>query len=170
MRGCVQVYTGDGKGKTTAAVGLSVRAVGAGLRVFFAQFIKTRESSEFAALASLGGHFCLRRFGRGFIRGTPSQDDIMAAQAGLLEAKGAMLSNSYDIVVLDEINVAVSLGLLLSEEIVQLIKDRPECVELILTGRGAPEDIIAAADLVTELREIKHYYHKGIKAREGIEY
>ncbi|MBF0556247.1 MAG: cob(I)yrinic acid a,c-diamide adenosyltransferase, partial [Nitrospirae bacterium] len=148
----------------------SLRAIGAGLRVFFAQFIKEMESSEFAAFAAFGGCFCLRRFGRGFIRGAPSQDDITAARAGLLEAREAMLSRLYDIVVLDEINVAVSLGLLPSEDIAGFIKERPECVELILTGRGAPDDIIAAADLVTELGEIKHYYHKGIKARKGIEY
>jgi cob(I)alamin adenosyltransferase len=170
VKGQVQVYTGDGKGKTTAAIGLSVRAIGAGLSVFFAQFVKSRESSEFGALAALGGRFCLRRFGRGFIHGTPSRADIEAALAGLSETREAMLSLSYDIVVLDEVNVAVSLGLISSGDIVDLIKDRPDSVELVLTGRGAHEDIIAAAGLVTELKEIKHYYRQGLKARKGIEY
>ncbi|KWT83679.1 cob(I)yrinic acid a,c-diamide adenosyltransferase [Candidatus Magnetominusculus xianensis] len=168
--GKVQVYTGDGKGKTTAAVGLSVRALGAGLRVFFAQFIKSRESSEFTALAAFGERFCLRRFGMGFVWGAPSQEDKDAAQAGLLQARESMLSSTYDIVVLDEINVAISCGLISSKDIVELIKDRPDGVELVLTGRGAPEEITAAADLVTELKEIKHYYHSGVKARKGIEY
>ncbi|MBF0456533.1 MAG: cob(I)yrinic acid a,c-diamide adenosyltransferase [Nitrospirae bacterium] len=170
MSGRIHVYTGDGKGKTTAAVGLSVRALGAGLRVFFAQFIKAAESSEFAALEAFGGRFCLRRFGMGFIRSAPSQADIDAARAGLTETRDAMLSHSYDIVVLDEINVAVSLGLISSGAIAGLIKDRPEDIELVLTGRGASEEIIAAADLVTELKEIKHYYRNGTKARKGIEY
>ncbi|MCG6551718.1 MAG: cob(I)yrinic acid a,c-diamide adenosyltransferase [Candidatus Magnetominusculus sp. LBB02] len=168
--GLVQVYTGNGKGKTTAAVGLSVRALGAGLRVFFAQFIKMRESSEFAALAAFEGRFCLRRFGRGFVQKPPAQDDIDAARAGLAESTEAIFSQSYDIVVLDEINVAVNLGLIALEDIVQLIKDRPKAVELILTGRGAPHELIDAADLVTALQEVKHYYNNGIKARKGIEF
>ncbi|MBF0319593.1 MAG: cob(I)yrinic acid a,c-diamide adenosyltransferase [Nitrospirae bacterium] len=170
FKGQVQVYTGDGKGKTTAAVGLSARALGAGLRVYFAQFIKSRESSEFAALETFGERFRLRRFGRGFIRGVPSKKDIEAARAGFIETRDAMLSGSYDIVVLDEINVAVSLGLISSENIVALIKDRPDGVELVLTGRNAHEAIIAAADLVTQATLIKHYYQKGLQAREGIEY
>ncbi|MBF0515696.1 MAG: cob(I)yrinic acid a,c-diamide adenosyltransferase [Nitrospirae bacterium] len=170
LKGQVQVYTGDGKGKTTAAVGLSVRVLGAGGSVFFAQFIKARQSSEFAALESFGGRFCLRRFGRGFVRGAPSKEDIDAARAGLHHTREAMLCRCYDIVVLDEINGAVSAGLILPEEIIQLIKDRPDNVELVLTGRGAHADIVAAADLVTELKEIKHYYHKGVMARKGIEY
>jgi cob(I)alamin adenosyltransferase len=169
-RGCTQVYTGDGKGKTTAALGLAVRAAGAGLRAFVGQFSKTAATSDAAGLALLGGRVTLRTFGRkGFVVGPPRRVDIEAAAEGLREARAALTSGGYDVVVLDEALVAAHLGLIRVEDVLELIAARPAGVELVLTGRRADPGVIAAADLVTEMREIKHYYAAGMPARVGIE-
>ena len=169
-QGFTHVYTGNGKGKTTAAVGLAVRAAGAGLRVFIGQFIKGAESSEIAALRRLGAGMTLRQFGcGGFIYGKPSDADIRAAVAGLSEAQSVLASGNCELVILDEVNVAVDLGLFPVERVLALIDRKPPHVELVLTGRNAPAPIIAAADLVTEMRELKHYFTAGAPARRGIE-
>lgn len=171
-KGYVQVYTGDGKGKTTAAVGLVIRALGAGMRVFFAQFIKGGRYSEIDMLERVAEHNSLvcRQYGEGcFILREAQESDRAAARRGLEEARSALKSEEYDLVVLDEANVAAKLGLISDEDLLSLIDDRPECVELVFTGRGASEALIARADLVTEMREIKHYYKKGVTARRGIE-
>lgn len=169
----VQVYTGDGKGKTTAAVGLCLRALGAGLAVYIGQFIKAKPSSEITGLlaaVSPTGRLTARQFGLGrFPPGAPSKEDVDAARAGLAEAREATLSSEYDLVVLDEACVAVARGLVSESEILGLMADRPRTVELVLTGRYATRKIIDAADLVTEMREVKHYAASGAPARAGME-
>lgn len=170
MTGYVQVYTGDGKGKTTAALGLALRAAGAGIKVFLARFLKTGDSSELAALDRFADLVTVRSYGRaGFIRGEPGPEDIERARAGFAEVRDAVASGAYPLVILDEVNVAVALGLIAAEEVLALIEERPGHVELVLTGRRADERIIARADLATEMREVKHYFQKGVSARKGID-
>jgi cob(I)alamin adenosyltransferase len=168
-KGYVQVYTGNGKGKTTAALGLALRAAGAGLKVFIAQFIKEERCSEHLMLERFGEMITYRQYGRGLIRSTPGEEDIAGAREGMREITEVVRSGSYDVVILDEINVAVSLGLISVEEILGLIRGKPAAVELVLTGRNAHDAVMEEADLVTEMREIKHYYEKGVQARRGIE-
>ncbi len=169
-KGYVQVYTGHGKGKTTAALGLAVRAAGAGLRTFIAQFIKKRKCSEHVLLEELSDRITIEQFGRGLIIGRkPSRADIQAAREGYERVKEAMLSKEYDLLILDEANVATHYGLLQVQELLDLIELKPASVELVITGRHADAKVMAAADLVTEMREIRHYHEKGVKARRGIE-
>ncbi len=168
--GLVQVYTGDGKGKTTAALGLALRAVGAGLRVFIGQFAKGMHYSELDALPMLGDQVTCRQFGRRmFITGEPRPEDMEAARAGLAEARAALCSGEYDVVILDEGNIAVYLGLLSVVDLLAAIEERAPGVEVIITGRRAHPGIMEKADLVTEMREVKHYYKTGVGARKGIE-
>jgi len=169
-RGYVQVYTGDGKGKTTAAVGLAVRAAGAGLRTFFAQFIKAERSGEIDVLERLGDRVICRRYGGGsWLRGKPGEEDVMRARAGLEEVRQAVSSGEYGLVVLDEADMAVWFQLLAVDDLLALIDVKPERTELVFTGRRADPRLIARADLVTEMREVKHYYRQGVLARRGIE-
>ena len=169
-KGYVQVYTGDGKGKTTAAFGLALRAAGYDLQVFIAQFIKGRRYSEIKSLEKLKDNITVKQYGRGFfIRKKPCDEDIKAAKAGLEEIKELLASGKYDLVILDEINIAVYFKLLSVEDILDLIDLKPDDVELVLTGRKVDPKVIEKADLVTEMREIKHYYNNGIVARSGIE-
>ena len=170
MQGFVQVYTGDGKGKTTAALGLALRAAGAGLRVYFGQFIKNADYSEIKALARFADCITVRQFGRGcFLLTEPAPEDRAAARRALEGLSEALTSGDYDLVIADEANVAVTLGLIEANDLVSLIDLRPEQVELVLTGRGAPEAVLARADLVTEMRCVRHYYDRGVLARPGIE-
>ena len=170
MQGFVQVYTGDGKGKTTAALGLALRAAGAGLRIYFGQFIKNADYSEIKALARFADCITVRQFGRGcFLLTEPAPEDRAAARRGLDNVRQALVSGDYDLVIADEANVAVALGLIEPEDLVALIDLRPEQVELVLTGRGAPDAVLARADLVTEMRCVRHYYDRGVLARQGIE-
>ncbi len=169
-KGYIQVYTGDGKGKTTASLGLALRAAGAGLRVFIGQFIKAEECSEHKALERFSDLISVRRFGLGLcITKKPTEADAAAARGGLGVAEDALLSRLYDVVVLDEINVAVHLGLIGVDDVLRLMQEKPHDVELVLTGRYANEQVIAGADLVTEMRSVKHYFEKGVKARRGVE-
>ncbi len=169
-RGYVHVYTGDGKGKTTASLGLTVRAIGAGLRVFIGQFIKGMHYSEIQALERFGDAVTVRQFGRGcFIYDAPSAEDIRLAEEGLDEVRQVLAAGAHRLVILDEANVAVTAGLLPVERLLELIETKPPNVELVLTGRGADARVIEKADLVTELREIKHYYDTGVTGRKGIE-
>ena len=169
-KGYLQVYTGDGKGKTTAAIGLAVRAMGAGMKVLFAQFLKKGDFSEINALRRFGDQIKIIQFGSGkFVRGRPKNADFQRAQQGLKDIEKYMSSGRYDLVVLDEANVALHLGLLPLEDMLCFISRRPPWVELVLTGRNAPEEIKNAADLVSECRLVKHYFSRGIKARIGIE-
>jgi len=170
--GRVQVYTGDGKGKTTAAAGLAVRAAAAGLRVLIGQFLKPGDSGEMRALAAaFPGMIDVRGFGSGrFVRGTPSAEDVALARRGLEELREALASGDYGLVVADEASGAVAAGLLSEAELMGLLAARPAHVELVITGRDAPSALTAAADLVTEMRCVKHYFPSGTKARRGIEH
>ena len=170
MRGYVQLYTGDGKGKTTAAIGLAVRAAGAGLRVFFGQFMKSGHYNEIASLQKLAPQIDVRQFGHEeFVTGKPSLRDITMAREGLDAAREATTGGAYDLVILDEALVANFFHLFEAEELLELIAQKPEAVELVLTGRRADPRLIEAADLVTEMRLVKHYYDQGVSARNGIE-
>jgi cob(I)alamin adenosyltransferase len=171
-KGCIQVYTGNGKGKTTAALGLALRAAGAGLKVFVAQFIKKKRCSEHNIIRSrLADLITVKQFGQGLIlKRTTTNSDMKAAQKGLAEIRKTIASNEYDVVILDEVNVAVHYHLIGLTDLIDLMEKKPESVELIITGRYADAKVIAKADLVTEMREIRHYKEKGTKARRGIEY
>ena len=170
MQGFVQIYTGDGKGKTTAALGLALRAAGAGLRVYFGQFIKNGDYSELQALARFADCITIRQFGLGrFVGRKPAPEDREAAGQGLQEIRRALVSGAYDLVIGDEANVAASRGLIEEADLLALIDLRPPQVELVLTGRGAPAVVLARADLVTEMRAVRHYYDRGVAARVGIE-
>ena len=170
MKGYVQVYTGNGKGKTTAALGLSLRAAGAGLNVYIAQFIKMGDYSELKALEKFSGQITIEQFGLGhFIKGDPSPADIEAAQKGLKKVKTALAEGIHQVVIMEEANVAASLGLIPLDDLIDIIRTKPDNVELVITGRSAHKKIIDLADLVTEMKEIKHYYQNGVPARKGIE-
>lgn len=170
-QGFVHCYTGGGKGKTTAALGLALRAAGAGLSVFIIQFAKGTETSEIKALRKFPKNIMVRRFGtRAFIKKAPSTIDRMQAARGLAMVKKVIASGRYDLVILDEVCGACHAQIIPTGEIVAIVKERPRAVEVVLTGRHAPKEFIEAADLVTEFREIKHYFSRGIQARKGIEY
>ncbi|MCL2701513.1 MAG: cob(I)yrinic acid a,c-diamide adenosyltransferase [Phycisphaerae bacterium] len=169
-RGMVHVYTGEGKGKTTASIGLAVRAAGAGLNVFFAQFLKGQPTSELAMLARLSDRIMVRRFGgHEFVRDGGTAVDAAEAARGLATATEAITSGRYGLIVLDEINLAVATGLLDVTDVLAMIDLVPPTTTLVLTGRYATDAVIRSADLVTEMREIKHYYHSGVPACAGIE-
>ena len=167
-KGYVQVYTGNGKGKTTAAIGLSTRAAGAGLKVSFIQFMKGQYTSELESFKKLGIEFY--QGGRPeFIIGKAKKEDIEAAEKTLELAREKATSGKYDVVVLDEVNVAIYLGLVSEGDILKLIEGKSDGTELVLTGRYATQKIMDKADLVTEMREIKHYFNAGVQERVGIE-
>lgn len=171
-RGLVQVYTGNGKGKTTASVGLALRAIGRGFNVCMVQFMKGGEPyGEHAAAEVLSPNFTIHRTGRdGWVfKDRLDPLDISEARRGLELAWLAIRSGDYDLVILDEINGAAWFGLVTVDEILDLVRDKPHGVELILTGRSAHESVVEAADLVTEMREVKHYFAAGVGARVGIE-
>ncbi len=170
MKGYVQVYTGNGKGKTTAALGLSVRAAGAGLKIFIAQFLKMGDYSEIKALERFSELITIEQYGLGhFIKGKPSEDDIDSARKGIEKIYSILNLDVYDMLILEEANVAVACGLFSVETLADIISRKPDNMELVITGRGAHEKIMAIADLVTEMKEIKHYFQKGVSARKGIE-
>ncbi len=166
----IQVYTGNGKGKTTAAFGQALRAAGAGLKVFIGQFIKGNVYSELKAARKIK-NIKIEQFGRGcFIEKEPVKKDIELAKNGLRRTRKVISTGVYDMVILDEINVALSLKLLKLEDVINIIRKTPKKTELILTGRNAHPQILKIADLVSEMKNIKHYYKNGVKARRGIEY
>ena len=169
----IQVYTGDGKGKTTAALGLCFRAAGHGLRsvVFF--FMKGFiEYGELGAAQRMGGLVEVVQCGRAsFVdRENPDPVDVRMAQEGLEKARRAVSSGDYDIVVLDELNVALDFELLPIDGVLELLAEAPEDLEIVITGRGAAPEVIEKADLVTEMRELKHYHRRGARARKGFEF
>ncbi len=169
-KGYIHLYTGTGKGKTTAAIGLAVRAAGAGLHVFIGQFVKGMHYSELDALERFKDNITIKQYGRGcFIRNKPVPEDIQAAREGLAEIEAVLQSGEYDVVVLDEANIALHFRLFSLKELVRCLKSRKAHVEVIITGRHAPQELIDVADLVTDMVEVKHYYQKGIQARKGIE-
>jgi len=171
-KGLVQIFTGNGKGKTTAALGTILRATGHGLKVFIVFFMKgDYEYGEFNTLPKLPN---IEIFKSGFRQFTDplniKPEEKEQAKSALAAARKAILSGSYDLVVLDEVNVALEYNLIELDEVVKLIEDKPPRVELILTGRYADNGLIEMADLVTEMVKVKHPFDKGIKARKGIEY
>ena len=171
QRGLIQIYTGEGKGKTTAALGMALRATGAGLKIYIGQFIKRGEFSEIKALRRLSPKVVVRQYGGGrFIKGKPAASDIQRARAGLHDLAKALAGGKYDVVIADEINCAVKAGLIAVRELSALLDKKPASVELVLTGRNAPASIMRRADLVTEMRKIKHPFDKGTAGRKGIEY
>lgn len=170
MKGYIQIYTGNGKGKTTASIGLTLRAVGAEKKVFFAQFVKGQKYSEIKVLERFAPSVIVKQYGLNcFIRKAPTQADIDAARGGLEEVSAIIKSGQYDIVVLDEANIAIFYNLFSAQELIDVLKQKPDSTEIIITGRYAVPELIEIADLVTEMREVKHYYTKGVQARLGIE-
>jgi len=170
--GLVQVYTGDGKGKTTAALGLALRAAGWGYHTFIGQFMKGRDYGELHSVPLLSPYVTIEQFGAaGFVhvKGATAEDMAMAEE-GLRRIREAVASADYQIVVMDEICVAIFFRLVSTGDVLDIIRGRPPGVELVLTGRRAPQEILDAADLVTEMVEVKHPYRRGIRARRGIEH
>ena len=170
-KGFIQIYTGYGKGKTTAAIGLGIRATGEGLKVYMIQFMKGRKYSEISALENIK-NFTVAQFGRDeFVsKEHPDQIDIDYARKGFEHAKKILQQGKYDVVILDEINVAVDYNLIPLNDVLQLLSEKPEKVELILTGRYASPEIVRNADLVSEILVIKHPYQNGTQSRKGIDW
>lgn len=164
----IYVLTGNGKGKTTSAIGTGIRAIGAGKKVMMAQFLKDGTSSEIKAVAKIK-NFRIKSFGRkGF--GPYSKKDSQLAKLGFLFAQEAARSKKCDLLILDEINMAMNFNLLEIGEVIEFLKEYDKNIDIVLTGRHCPKEIIKIADLVTEFKEVKHYFRKGIKARRGIEF
>lgn len=173
-RGLILINTGPGKGKTTAALGTALRAVGCGMRVLMLQFIKgSWHYGELDAVEAFGPNFVLKQMGRGFVKiggAEADPEDIRMVKAAWDEAREAIQSGEWDMIVLDEINYAISYGMLDPAAVAEALKTRPEMVHVILTGRNAHPLLVELADTVTEMREVKHAYQKGILAQRGIEY
>jgi cob(I)alamin adenosyltransferase len=170
-KGFIHVYTGNGKGKTTAAIGLGVRATGEGLKVYMIQFMKGRRYSEIDALDHIQ-NFTVVQFGRDefVLKENPEQIDIDLARKGFEQAKKIINKGEHDVVILDEINVAVDYNLIPLNDVLQLLEEKPKKVELILTGRYASPEVVKQADIVSEILEIKHHYQNGIESRKGIDW
>jgi cob(I)alamin adenosyltransferase len=171
-QGFVQIYTGIGKGKSTAAIGQAVRAAGFGLKTYIAQFMKEYPYNELISLKHLSEWISIEQFGGDdfvYKKELPGKEELARVKKGLQTAIDTMLSNEYDLIILDEAIVAIYFKLIKAEELIEFMKQKPKNVELILTGRYCPEELIELADLVTEMIEVKHYYQKGITSRKGIE-
>lgn len=171
-KGYVQVYTGNGKGKTSAAIGVAVRAAGNGFKSLIVQFMKEYPYSELESLKKLSEWISVKQFGKDdfvYKQETPSPEDLKIAKSAIEFVKNQMVNKDYDIIILDEIIVSIYFGLLKINEVIELIKLKPEPIELILTGRYCPDEIIDLADLVTEMKEVKHYYNSGVLSRKGID-
>lgn len=173
-RGLIIVNTGPGKGKTTAAMGTALRAVGQGMRVLMLQFLKgSWHYGELDAVKAFGDNFIMKQMGRGFVKvgaEKPDPEDLRMVQEAWDEAVKSMQSGEWDLLVLDEINYAISYGMLDPAKVVQALQSKPEQVHVILTGRNAHPTIVEIADTVTEMRQVKHAYEKGVMAQRGIEY
>ncbi len=173
-KGLILINTGPGKGKTTAAMGTALRAVGNGMRVLMLQFLKgSWHYGELDSTKAFGENFILRQMGRGFVKiggAETDPEDTRLVEEAWGEARAAILSGDWDMVILDEINYAISYGMLDPVKVVETLEARPEMVHVILTGRNAHQSLVAIADTVTEMREVKHAYQKGILAQRGIEY
>ncbi|MGH9466860.1 MAG: cob(I)yrinic acid a,c-diamide adenosyltransferase [Terriglobales bacterium] len=174
MPGLIIVHTGPGKGKTTAALGTGLRAVGAGLKVLMLQFIKgSWHYGELDAVQAFPERFVIRQMGRGFVKigaEKPDPEDVRMVQAAWEEAQREIAGGNWDLVILDEINYAISYHMLDPEPVAEFLRSKPEAVHVILTGRNAHPKLVELADTVTEMRDVKHAYEKGIQAQRGIEY
>ena len=169
-KGYIQVYTGNGKGKTTAAFGLALRAAGAELPVFIGQFVKGMKYSEIEAFEKFSDLITIKQYGSGcFIDREPDPEDIQLAKNGLQEIHKVLHSQKFKVVILDEANIATHFKLFSVDDLLRIMNSKPPEVELVITGRYADPKVLEQADLVTEMREIKHYYTQGVKARTGIE-
>lgn len=173
-RGLIIVNTGPGKGKTTAAMGTAFRAVGNGMKVLMLQFLKgSWHYGELDAAKAFGENFVMKQMGRGFVKvggAETDPEDIKMVEAAWQEAREAILSGQWDLIILDEINYAISYGMLDPAKVVETLQQKPEMVHIILTGRNAHPSIIEIADTVTEMKQVKHAYEKGVLAQRGIEY
>ena len=173
-KGLIIVNTGPGKGKTTAAMGTALRAVGQGMKVLMLQFLKgSWHYGELDAVQAFGDRFVMKQMGRGFVKvggAETDPEDIRMVEQAWAEAEQAILSGKWDLVILDEINYAISYGMLDPNKVAEALKKRPEMVHVILTGRNAHPTIVNLADTVTEMRQVKHAYEKGVEAQRGIEY
>jgi len=173
-KGLIIVNTGPGKGKTTAAMGTALRAVGQGMKVLMLQFLKgSWHYGELDAVKAFGDSFVMKQMGRGFVKvggAEPDPEDVNMVEEAWNESRDAILSGKWDLVVLDEINYAISYGMLDPQKVVEALKQKPEMVHVILTGRNAHPTIVELADTVTEMRQVKHAYEKGVEAQRGIEY
>jgi cob(I)alamin adenosyltransferase len=169
QKGYIHIYTGNGKGKTTAAFGLAVRAHYAGFSIYIGQFVKSMQYHE-VQIADQLPNICIEQLGRGcFINEDPQQEDIDLAQQNFKKCADYIQEGRYDMIILDELFIAIYFKLLSEEQVLEVLKHKAPQVELVLTGRYAPQSIIEFADLVTEMQEIKHYYEQGVEARDGIE-
>lgn len=171
-KGYIQVYTGNGKGKSTASIGQAVRAAGAGLKTYIIQFMKDFPYSELNSLKFLDEYITIEQVGKDdyvFRKEPPPKSEIEIASAALERAYSLMKCGKYDIIILDEVCVAIYFGLFETTDVLKFVKDKPDNIELILTGRYCPQELINAADLVTEMKEVKHYYQNGVETRRGIE-
>lgn len=168
-KGYIHIYTGDGKGKTTAAFGLAVRALCAGKSVFIGQFVKSMKYNE-TRITEKFDKVTIEQFGNGcMLTREATEEDSRAAHEGLSRCREILSSQTYDVVILDELTIALYLGLLELDDILQLLKNKRPATELVVTGRYAPQELIDVVDLVTEMREIKHYYTQGVLSRDGID-
>ncbi len=173
-KGYVQIYTGNGKGKTTCALGLVLRALGAGLKIFIGQFLKQGDYSEIKALEKYSkiykDQITVEQYGSGrFVKGKPTEDEKKEGQKGLKKILGILKKGEHDLVIAEEGNVAMMCNIISEDDLLDLMNQKQDHVELVITGRGATDNLIARADLVTEMKEIKHYFSKGVTARKGIE-
>jgi cob(I)alamin adenosyltransferase len=171
-KGYVQVYTGNSKGKSTAALGMAFRAMGRGLKTYVGQFMKGQIYGELKSAEMCQPFITIEQYGKDtfiHVKNPPQAEDVQMARDGLARAAKAMHSGEYDIIVFDEINTAHFFNLITTDEMLDVIKSKPDGVEVIFTGRYAPPEVIEAADLVTEMVEVKHYFEKGVPARDGIE-
>jgi len=170
MKGYIHLYTGNGKGKTTAAIGLTIRAIGAKQRVFFGQFVKGMKYSEIEILNNFP-QITLKQFGlQCFIENKPTNNDIQAARKGLTEISKIIEQNIYQLIILDEVCIALFYKLFEIDDVIHILQHKPQETEIVMTGRYAPPELYNIADLVTEMNEVKHYFNDGVQARKGIEY
>jgi cob(I)alamin adenosyltransferase len=170
MKGAIQIYTGNGKGKTTSAIGIAIKAVGAGKKVFIGQFLKSGKYSEMNSLKHFPDQVRAEHYGAGkFVKGRPSREDKAAGKEGYKRLFRIIEKGDYDLVIIDEGNVAVKYGIISEQSLIDLFEIKPGHVALVVTGRGATPAVIDRADMVVELKEVKHYYKQGVKARIGIE-
>lgn len=168
-KGYIHIYTGNGKGKTTAAFGLAIRALCAGKKIYIGQFVKSMKYNE-TRIADFFANITIEQLGRGcFLDHNPQQIDCDMAQNALLKCTEIMASGKYDLVILDELTIAIYFGLLSEQQVVEAIEKRNPATEIVITGRYAPQSLIDIADLVTDMQEVKHYYTQGVLSRNGID-